>query len=265
MTPNEQFLRLAIGLKSSSMTTATNDKTMVQHVDSPATGVGDITSAPAAAPHSEIEMTERGALPAVYKGAGVDAETAKYLDSSIVIDEETNRRIKKMLDRRILPLMCFAYFCALCHGSVVIADLSQASYGTRALSLSQGGSLSVASRPSLTSAVSLGSRPTPISWATSTPCSARSSMSATSSASSPSTESSSASPSPSSSDHSSSSGYVARAVRPGSSADVQGSIVCLHAACNSFSGLMAVRFFLGFFEAGVQPCLMTLTIVSHRI
>lgn len=35
-------------------------------------------------------------LPAALGGA-VDAETAKYLDPSIVIDDETNQRIKKMV------------------------------------------------------------------------------------------------------------------------------------------------------------------------
>ena len=34
-------------------------------------------------------------VPDVFKG--IDAETAKYLDPSVVIDEETNRRVKKMV------------------------------------------------------------------------------------------------------------------------------------------------------------------------
>ena len=56
-------------------------------------------------------------------------------------------------------------------------------------------------------------------------------------------------------------------------ADSKGILVLCHAACRSWAGLMVVRFFLGLFErwvrrimaligSGVQPCLMTLTVVS---
>jgi len=66
---------------------------------------------------------------------GVDAETARYLDSSIVIDEQKNRKIKRMvrlgpspqvssccradgmvfqLDKRILPFLVITYFFQTC-------------------------------------------------------------------------------------------------------------------------------------------------------
>ena len=40
---------------------------------------------------------------------------------------------------------------------------------------------------------------------------------------------------------------------------VWGGVLMCHAACNSFSGLMAVRFFLGFFEAAINPAFILLT------
>ncbi|CAD6577491.1 MAG: hypothetical protein TREMPRED_001963 [Tremellales sp. Tagirdzhanova-0007] len=43
-----------------------------------------------------------------------------------------------------------------------------------------------------------------------------------------------------------------------------GILVCCHAACHDWSSLMAVRFLLGLCEAGVQPCLMTLTAMYYR-
>lgn len=39
-------------------------------------------------------------LPAAFEHEGkIDAETAKYLDSSVIIDDETNRQIKRMVRR----------------------------------------------------------------------------------------------------------------------------------------------------------------------
>ncbi|KAJ7476202.1 major facilitator superfamily domain-containing protein [Mycena latifolia] len=40
-----------------------------------------------------------------------DTDAAAYVDASVVIDEATNRRLLKMVNRRILPLMCLAYLC----------------------------------------------------------------------------------------------------------------------------------------------------------
>ncbi|OCF62256.1 hypothetical protein L486_01924 [Kwoniella mangroviensis CBS 10435] len=45
---------------------------------------------------------------------------------------------------------------------------------------------------------------------------------------------------------------------------IWGTIVCMHAVCKNFGGLMAVRFLLGFFESGVQPALRTLTTMYYR-
>jgi hypothetical protein len=54
-------------------------------------------SAPTSNP-ADIEVAR--ALPAAFEHEGkIDAETAKYLDSSVVIDEETNRQIKRMVRR----------------------------------------------------------------------------------------------------------------------------------------------------------------------
>ncbi|WVQ66271.1 uncharacterized protein L199_004450 [Kwoniella botswanensis] len=39
-----------------------------------------------------------------------DSEAAPYLDHTIIIDERENKRLKRMIDRRILPLLCLAYF-----------------------------------------------------------------------------------------------------------------------------------------------------------
>lgn len=41
----------------------------------------------------------------------VDAEVAKYADATAhVISEEENRRLKRMIDRRVLPVMVITYF-----------------------------------------------------------------------------------------------------------------------------------------------------------
>ncbi|WWD20485.1 hypothetical protein CI109_104961 [Kwoniella shandongensis] len=39
-----------------------------------------------------------------------DNEAAPYIDHTIVIDEAENKRLKRMIDLRILPLLCLAYF-----------------------------------------------------------------------------------------------------------------------------------------------------------
>ena len=41
----------------------------------------------------------------------VDKEVAKYASETIVeIDEETNKRLKRLIDKRILAVMIFTYF-----------------------------------------------------------------------------------------------------------------------------------------------------------
>ncbi|WWC69813.1 uncharacterized protein I206_103756 [Kwoniella pini CBS 10737] len=39
-----------------------------------------------------------------------DTEAAPYVDHTLVIDEKENKRLKRMIDRRILPLLCLVYF-----------------------------------------------------------------------------------------------------------------------------------------------------------
>lgn len=46
--------------------------------------------------------------------AAADAEVAKYLDPTVVIDDETNRRIKSLINRRILPFLVITYFFQTC-------------------------------------------------------------------------------------------------------------------------------------------------------
>jgi len=80
------------------------------------------------------------ALPAGFEH--VDAETAKYLDPTLVIDEETNRTIKRMvscpyerganvdsdgtkLDRRILPFLVVSYFFQTCESHRLLGIASE--------------------------------------------------------------------------------------------------------------------------------------------
>lgn len=55
----------------------------------------------------------------------VDGEVAKYAsDSKIAIDEATNSRLKKMIDRRVLAIMIFTYFLqALDKGTLSFASI----------------------------------------------------------------------------------------------------------------------------------------------
>jgi len=55
----------------------------------------------------------------------VDAELSNYASKkAVVIDEETNRRLKRMIDRRILPVMIGTYFLqALDKGTLSFASI----------------------------------------------------------------------------------------------------------------------------------------------
>ena len=55
----------------------------------------------------------------------VDKEVAKYASEIIVeIDEETNNRLKRLIDRRILVIMVFTYFIqALDKGTMSFASI----------------------------------------------------------------------------------------------------------------------------------------------
>lgn len=46
--------------------------------------------------------------------AAADQEVAQYLDPTVVIDDETNRRIKSLINRRILPFLVITYFFQTC-------------------------------------------------------------------------------------------------------------------------------------------------------
>jgi hypothetical protein len=55
----------------------------------------------------------------------VDGEVAKYAgDAKIVIDEETNSRLRRLIDRRVLAIMIFTYFLqALDKGTLSFASI----------------------------------------------------------------------------------------------------------------------------------------------
>lgn len=55
----------------------------------------------------------------------VDNEIAKYADATgIVISEEEDKRLKKLIDRRVLPIMVFTYFLqALDKGTMSFASI----------------------------------------------------------------------------------------------------------------------------------------------
>ncbi len=77
-----------VSLRSPFATNAVNEKNNVQHVERlEGSGTGGMNG-------KDLEGSA-AALPASY--GDVDEETAKYLDPNIVIDEETNRTIKKMV------------------------------------------------------------------------------------------------------------------------------------------------------------------------
>lgn len=67
-----------------SRATGTDKKAQVEHVDHPI---------PTASPNADVEGGKT--LPAAF--GAIDEETAKYLNPDIVIDEETNQRIKSMV------------------------------------------------------------------------------------------------------------------------------------------------------------------------
>jgi hypothetical protein len=55
----------------------------------------------------------------------VDGEVAKYTsDVRVVIDTETNKRLRKLIDRRVLAIMIFTYFLqALDKGTLSFASI----------------------------------------------------------------------------------------------------------------------------------------------
>ncbi|GFZ51514.1 hypothetical protein JCM24511_09281 [Saitozyma sp. JCM 24511] len=93
----------------------TSTTTPATPVAKPESAQADLTTSgqagqPAATSNpADIEVART--LPPAFEHEGkIDAETAKYLDSSVIIDDETNRQIKHMLDRRILPFLVITYF-----------------------------------------------------------------------------------------------------------------------------------------------------------
>ncbi len=55
----------------------------------------------------------------------VDNEVAKYADAAgVIITEEEDKRLKKLIDRRVLPIMVFTYFLqALDKGTMSFASV----------------------------------------------------------------------------------------------------------------------------------------------
>ncbi|WRT67570.1 uncharacterized protein IL334_004542 [Kwoniella shivajii] len=149
----------------------------------------------------------------------IDAETAKYLDPTLVIDDELNTKIKRMVDRRILPFLILIYFCqtfdkaTLAFSSIMglreDTHLVGQQYSTLGTILYAGYLIGEVPVNRIIQKVRLGK-------------------------------------------------FM------GGLVIIWGTIVCMHAACKSFGGLLAVRFLLGLFESGVQPALMTLTTMYYR-
>ncbi|RSH95478.1 hypothetical protein EHS25_000570 [Saitozyma podzolica] len=159
-------------------------------------------------------------LPAAFEHEGqIDAETAKYLDSSVVIDEETNRQIKRMLDRRILPFLVITYFFqTFDKGTLAFSSVMGIQTDTHLV-----GQQYALLGTILYIGILVGEFP------------------------------------------------VNRLIQRVPIAKllsclviIWGVLICLHAACKTWSALMAVRFLLGLFESGVQPSLMTLTVMYYR-
>jgi len=189
-----------------SRATATDKKAQVEHVDH---------HIPAASPNADVEGGKT--LPAAF--GAIDEETAKYLNPDIVIDEETNQRIKSMLNRRILPFLIITYFFqTFDKGTLAFSSIMgiQRDVGLVGQQYALLGTI-------LYVGILVGEIPAnriiqlfPI------------------------------------------------AKFLGVLIILWGVLVMCHAACKTWSGLMAVRFLLGLFESAVQPCLMTLTVMYYR-
>ncbi|WVQ96904.1 hypothetical protein IAU59_004012 [Kwoniella sp. CBS 9459] len=130
----------------------------------------------------------------------IDAETAKYLDPTLVIDDQLNRQIKRRVDKRIMPFLLLIYFCQTCTlafssimGIQADTHLVGQQYSTLGTILYVG--------------YMIGELPV---------------------------------------------NRIIQKVRLGKFLGILviiwGTIVCMHAVCKSFPGLMAVRFLLGLFE-----------------
>ncbi|KAK6908421.1 hypothetical protein I203_102422 [Kwoniella mangroviensis CBS 8507] len=189
--------------------TATNEKADIQHVDHFDATADDWT---------EKEKQD------LYNGR-IDPETAKYLDPTLVIDDDLNEQIKKIgsyrdqVDWRILPFLLLIYFCqtfdkaTLAFSSIMglqaDTNLQGQQYSTLVTILYAGYLIGEVPVNRVIQKVPLGK-------------------------------------------------FLGILVI------IWGTIVCMHAVCKNFGGLMAVRFLLGFFESGVQPALMTLTTMYYR-
>jgi hypothetical protein len=86
--------------------------------------------------HSHTSMKEEHRLEQVFsgddKGSGmnydrIDPEIAKYASETAVhIDKDTNRRLRRMIDRRILVIIVFTYFLqALDKGTLAFSSIMQ--------------------------------------------------------------------------------------------------------------------------------------------
>ncbi|OCF73173.1 hypothetical protein I204_06403 [Kwoniella mangroviensis CBS 8886] len=176
--------------------TATNEKADIQHVDHFDATADDWT---------EKEKQD------LYNGR-IDPETAKYLDPTLVIDDDLNEQIKKIgsyrdqVDWRILPFLLLIYFCqtfdkaTLAFSSIMglqaDTNLQGQQYSTLVTILYAGYLIGEVPVNRVIQKVPLGK-------------------------------------------------FLGILVI------IWGTIVCMHAVCKNFGGLMAVRFLLGFFESGM--------------
>lgn len=181
------------------------------------------------ATQQEKEITQHNELaraatdepsPKVIAGfAAADQEVAQYLDPTVVIDDETNRRIKSLINRRILPFLVITYF------------FQTFDKGTLAFSAVMGIRedlrLTGQQYPLLGTILYVGILIGEI----------------------PANRFIQIFP-------------IAKML--GMLVITWGALVMCHAACKSWSSLMAVRFFLGLMESAVQPTLMTLTVMYYR-
>ncbi|KAL7414359.1 MFS transporter [Mrakia frigida] len=170
--------------------------------------------------HLENVMSNETDLKQQHQPLGsVDDEVAKYINSGVVIGEAENKRVLRLLNRRVLPIMVITYFFqTLDKGTLAFSAVM----GIRTDNNLVGQQYALLGTI-LYIGILIGEVPInrliqilPISKLLS--------------------------------------GLVT----------CWGILVLCHAVSKNWSGLMAVRFLLGLFESGVQPILMTLTVMYYK-
>jgi MFS family permease len=150
----------------------------------------------------------------------VDSEVAKYAsDVAIVITPEENKRLKRLIDKRVLTFMVFTYFLqAIDKGTLSFTSIM----GIREDTHLVGSQFSW-----LTTCIYIAILVVeyPLNWLIQ---------------------------------------RVPIAKALGSSIIVWGGILCLHAVCKKFTGLVVVRTLLGIFEAVCQPAFIYLSSMWYK-